>query len=116
MGKLLGPCIIIRPIILFMSMFLFVCLYIFVSTLFIRITLGVGVETIVMLYHVNVFIDDDNILRYLGDTSDYTESHENWFQGYKIDLITYPKPCNGYIFFICVYVDADGIAASLGKC
>ena len=30
------------------------------------------------------------------DPTDHTGSHENWFQGCKIDLIIHPKPCNGY--------------------
>ena len=52
---------------------------IFLSTLFIRVTLGVGVEAVI-LHHVNAFIVEDNILWHLGDTSDYTVSHENWSQ------------------------------------
>ena len=55
----------------------------------------------VILHHVNAFIVEDNILWHLGDTADYTGSHENWSQGCKIDLITHPKPCNGYSFFPC---------------
>ena len=42
------------------------------------------------------FIVEDNILWHSDGPSDQTGSHENWFQGYKIDLITHPKPCNGY--------------------
>ena len=41
----------------------------------------------VVLHHVNAFIVEDNILWHLGDTSDYTGTHENWSQGCKIDLI-----------------------------
>ena len=67
---------------------------VFFSTLFIRISLGVGVET--HLHHVNAFIVEDNILWHLGDTSDYTGGHKNWSQGCKIDPITHPKPCYGY--------------------
>ena len=36
--------------------------------------------------------------------SDHTGSHENWFEGCKIDLITHPKPCNGYSFSL-VFLD-----------
>ena len=55
----------------------------------------------VILNHVNAFIVEDSILWHLGDTSDYTDGHENWSQGWKIDPITHPKPCNGYSFFPC---------------
>ena len=53
-------------------------------------------ENYVILHHENAFIVEDNILWHLSDTSDYTGSHEDWSQGCKIDLITHPKPCNGY--------------------
>ena len=46
----------------------------------------------------NVFIIEDNILSHLGGPSDHTGSHGNWLNGCKIDLITYPNPCNGYSF------------------
>ena len=38
-----------------------------------------------------MFIVEDNILWHYDGLSDHTGSHENWFQGYKIDLITHPK-------------------------
>ena len=52
----------------------------------------------VILHHANVFIIEDNILCHLGGPSDHTGSHGNWLNGCKIDLITYPNPCNGYDF------------------
>ena len=53
----------------------------------------------VILHHANVFVVEYNILRHYGCPFDYTGSHENWFQGYKMDLITHPTPCDGYSFF-----------------
>ena len=38
-----------------------------------------------------MFIVEDNILWHLDGPSDHTGSHENWFQGYKTDLISHPK-------------------------
>ena len=55
-------------------------------------------EDYVILHHANVFIIEDNILCHLGGPSDHTGSHGNWLNGCKIDLITYPNPCNGYSF------------------
>ena len=52
----------------------------------------------VILHHANVFIIEDNILCHLGGPSGHTGSHGNWLNGCKIDLITYPNPCNGYSF------------------
>ena len=52
------------------------------------------VEDYVILHHANVFIIEDNILCHLGGPSDHTGSHGNWLNGCKIDLITYPNPCN----------------------
>ena len=57
------------------------------------------VEDYVILHHANVFIIEDNILCHLGGPFDDTGSHGNWLNGCKIDLITYPNPCNGYSFF-----------------
>ena len=45
-----------------------------------------------------MYIVEDNVLWHFGGPSDHTGRHENWFQGCKIDLITHPKPCNGYSF------------------
>ena len=56
------------------------------------------VEDYVILHHANVFIIEDNILCHLGGPSDHTGSHGNWLNGCKIDLITYPNPCNGSSF------------------
>ena len=61
------------------------CEYFFKYLLFFRIVRGVG-EDYVILHHANVFIID------------HTGSHGNLLNGCKIDLITYPNPCNGYSF------------------
>ena len=53
-------------------------------------------EDYVILHHANVLIIEDNILCHLGGPSVQTGSHGNWLNGCKIDLITYPNPCNGY--------------------
>ena len=45
-----------------------------------------------------VFIIEDNILWHLGGPSDRTGSLENFSQGCKIDLTTYPIPCSVYTF------------------
>ena len=45
-----------------------------------------------------MFIIEDNILCHLGGPFDHTGSHGNWLNGCKIDLITYPNPCNGSSF------------------
>ena len=73
------------------------CEYFCKYLLFFRIAQGVG-EDYVILHHANVFIIEDNILCHLGGPSDHTGSHGNWLNGCKIDLITYPNPCNGYSF------------------
>ena len=64
-----------------------------IFAIFFRITLGV-LGKYVILHRANVFIVEDNILWHY----DHTGSHENWFQGCKIDLKTHRKPCNGYTF------------------
>ena len=76
------------------------CEYFCKYLLFFRITGGVG-EDNVILHHAVVFIIEDNILCHLGGHSDQTGSHGNWLNGCKIDLITYPNPCNGYSFSPC---------------
>ena len=73
------------------------CEYFCKYLLFFRIAQGV-IEDYVILHHTNVFIIEDNILCHLGGPSDHIGSHGNWLNGCKIDLITYPNPCNGYSF------------------
>ena len=46
----------------------------------------------IILHHANVFIVEGNISWHLDGPSDFTGSHEHLFQGYKIDIITHPKP------------------------
>ena len=62
-----------------------------------------------ILHHASVFIVGNRILWHRGGgPSDYTGSHENWFQGYKIDLITHKKlqlhNCANKIIFIKVQI------------
>ena len=77
---------------------------------------GVG-ENYVILHHANVkFIIEDNILCHLGGPAVQTGSHGNWLNGCKIDLITYPNPCNGYSFslvfphFFDIFIDIHDYA------
>ena len=46
-----------------------------------------------------MFIVEDNILWL---SFDHTGSHENWFQGCKIDLITHPNLAMDIVFSIVV--------------
>ena len=46
----------------------------------------------IILHYANVSIVEDNILWHLDGPSEHTGSHEHWFQGCKVDLVTHPKP------------------------
>ena len=50
-----------------------------------------------------MFIVEDNILWHLGGPYNHTDSHENWFHGCKIVVITHTKPCNGYSFSLIFF-------------
>ena len=51
---------------------------------------GGGCGNYIILHHANVSIVD-NILWHLDGPSEHTGSHEHWFQGCKVDLVTHPK-------------------------
>ena len=55
-----------------------------------------------------MIIVEDNILCHKDGPSDHNGSHENWFQGYKIDLKTHAKPCNSYIAQMPVFAVLAG--------
>ena len=57
-------------------------------TLFFRIIRG-GCGNYIILHHANVSIVEDNILWHLDGPSERTGSHEHWFQGCKVDLVTH---------------------------